>query len=64
MECSDTWPQAPLFLRAPATGRGRLLGKLDRVQFGDMAVSPDGRTILYTRAVGEGTDLMLIENFR
>jgi eukaryotic-like serine/threonine-protein kinase len=64
MECSATWPQAPIFLRDPTTGRGRLLGKLDRVQFGDMAVSPDGRTILYTRAVGEGTDLMMIENFR
>jgi Tol biopolymer transport system component/predicted Ser/Thr protein kinase len=63
MECSDT-PQVSLFLRHPATGRGRLLGKLDRVAFGDMAVSPDGKTILYTRAVGEGTDLMLIENFR
>jgi Tol biopolymer transport system component/predicted Ser/Thr protein kinase len=63
MECSDT-PQVPLFLRDPATGRGRLLGKLDRVAFGDLAVSPDGRKILYTRAVGEGTDLMLIENFR
>jgi len=64
MECSDTWPQAPVFLRDPATGKGRLLGKLERVQFGDMTVSPDGKTILYTRAVGEGTDLMMIDNFR
>ena len=63
MECSDT-PQVSLFLRDPATGRGRLLGKLDRVAFGDMAVSPDGKTVLYTRAVGEGDDLMMIENFR
>jgi hypothetical protein len=29
-----------------------------------LAVSPDGRTILYTKQVGSGTDLMLIENFR
>ena len=45
-------------------GPGRLLGKLDHVAFGDMTVSPDGKTILYTRAVGEGADLMMIENFR
>jgi eukaryotic-like serine/threonine-protein kinase len=28
-----------------------------------LAVSPDGKTILYTRQVGSGSDLMLIENF-
>ncbi len=31
---------------------------------GRVGVSPDGRTILYTKAVREGSDLMLIENFR
>ena len=29
-----------------------------------LTVSPDGKTILYTRGVGEGSDLMMIENFR
>ena len=29
-----------------------------------IAVSPDGRAILYTRSVHPGSDLMLVENFR
>ena len=29
-----------------------------------LAVSPDGRTILYPRITNQNTDLMLIENFR
>jgi len=29
-----------------------------------LAVSPDGRTILYSKQVGSRNDLMLIENFR
>jgi len=61
-ECSDG-SEVPLALLDPATGRRRLLGKLYRAA-GGVTVSPDGRTILYTRAVGEGTDLMMIENFR
>ena len=59
---------APLFLRDLATGRGRLLGKLDRaaspMALEGFTVSPDGKTILYTRVVNEGKDLMMIENFR
>lgn len=31
---------------------------------GGLAVSPDGQTILYPRAVSRGADLMLIQNFR
>jgi len=29
-----------------------------------MAVSPDGRTILYSQVDDPGLDLMLVENFR
>jgi hypothetical protein len=29
-----------------------------------LAVSPDGNTILYTRHMTDGADLMLIENFK
>jgi eukaryotic-like serine/threonine-protein kinase len=49
----------------PETGRERSLGTLDwAVDWPAIAVSPDGKTILFTRGVPEGTDLMLIENFR
>jgi Tol biopolymer transport system component len=37
---------------------------LDKSRFGDLAVSPDGRTILYTQVDQEACDLMLVENFR
>jgi hypothetical protein len=51
----------------PATGRDQVLGTLEmfeRFGNGRVGVSPDGRTILYTKAVRTGSDLMLIENFR
>jgi eukaryotic-like serine/threonine-protein kinase len=53
----------PLSLLDPVTGRDRLLGKLQNGQ-GSLTVSPDGKTILYGKDVGDGSDLMLIENFR
>jgi hypothetical protein len=63
LECSEG-PQVSLFLRHPATGRGRLLGTLDRLDESNLTVSPDGKTILYTKMVAQGSDLMMIENFR
>ena len=66
-ECSTELtglPDKPLFLRDPATGDGRLLGKLDRSEGAGLTVSPDGKTILFAKIVGEGSDLMMIENFR
>jgi hypothetical protein len=45
-----------------ASSRPRL-GTPDRPG-GGLAVSPDRTTILYAKAVGEGSDLVLIENFR
>jgi serine/threonine protein kinase len=54
----------PLYLLDPVTGRDRLLGRLEAAA-GGMTVSPDGKTILYTKQhLGEGSDLMMIENFR
>jgi hypothetical protein len=44
-------------------GRDELLGTPEKFASG-LAVSPDGTTILYTRQVREGADLMMIENFR
>jgi Tol biopolymer transport system component len=54
----------PLYLLDPATGRDRLLGTLEQVSQNGFAVSPDGKTILYTKAENQGSDLMMIENFR
>jgi len=51
----------------PATGDDQVLGTLEMFEkFGNgwVGVSPDGRTILYTKAVRTGSDLRLIENFR
>jgi hypothetical protein len=51
----------------PVNGRDEALGTLEkweRYSDGTIAVSPDGRIILYPKAVREGSDLMLIENFR
>jgi eukaryotic-like serine/threonine-protein kinase len=54
----------PLSLLDPATGRDRLLGTLERASSNGLTVSADGKTILYAKWVGEGADLMMIENFR
>lgn len=56
-------PRPPLRLLDPATGRDRLLGDLVDYDIG-LAVAPGGRSILYTRVQGEGSDLVLIDNFR
>jgi len=62
-ECpSAGTPEPSLVLWNPATDRDRPLGKVGAAS--GLAVSPDGRTILYTKQVGSGADLMMIENFR
>ncbi len=53
----------PLLLRDTATGRDRVLGTLGRLS-GGLTVSGDAKTILFTKEIGEGSDLVLIENFR
>jgi len=61
--CGGDARGSPLFLLDPATGRDRLLGTLEgRVE--NLTVSPDGKAFLYARYVGEGSDLVLIENLR
>jgi Tol biopolymer transport system component len=51
-----------------ATGKIRLISKVDRpltlFPFGGLAVSPDGRSVLYTQYEQGGSELMLMENFR
>jgi len=61
--CTADLHAVPLYLLDPATGQDRLLGKLEQAILG-LTVSPDGKTILYTKLENQGSDLMMIENFR
>jgi Tol biopolymer transport system component len=47
-----------------ATSKVKKLLTIERPIFFAIAVSPDGRTILYTQLDENGSDLMLVENFR
>jgi Tol biopolymer transport system component len=48
-----------------ANGKTREILALDlRYDYAGVAVSPDGRTILYSQSDQAGSDLMLVENFR
>ena len=44
--------------------RWRSVSRVPGFTVGTFAVSPDGQTILYSRLVSHGADLMLIENFK
>jgi Tol biopolymer transport system component/DNA-binding winged helix-turn-helix (wHTH) protein len=61
-------PNPPVRVRDLATGMDREVGRLEKFQYETLpsgfAVSPDGRTILYSRLVRDEADLMMIENFR
>jgi eukaryotic-like serine/threonine-protein kinase len=67
--CGGDPRAVPLLLRDTATGRDRLLGTLERPDTGaggggGLTVSADGSVILYSKIIGEGSDLVLIESFR
>jgi Tol biopolymer transport system component len=63
--CGADLRAVPLYLLDPATGRDRLLGKLEQALSGNgLTVSPNGKTILYGKVENKGRDLMMIENFR
>jgi hypothetical protein len=59
-------PDSQLLVRNPVTLKDHRYGTLEKFENanGGLAVSPDGQTLLYTRAVSRGADLMLIQNFR
>ncbi len=54
----------PIKVLDPELGRSRLIGTLADDRWWRFAVSPDGKTILYTRQTSRYPDLMMIENFR
>jgi dipeptidyl aminopeptidase/acylaminoacyl peptidase len=56
--------KVPLLFFQFSTGSSRLITHIEQFVFFGLTVSPDRRTILYTRSVSVGADLMLIENFR
>lgn len=62
--CQGGNDSVPVYLRSPATGRDALVAKLDKVFPAGFTVSQDGKTMLYPRLEREGSDLVLIENFR
>ena len=47
-----------------ATGKTRKIQTIEREVGNLLAVSPDGRTILYAQEDQSGSDLMLVDNFR
>jgi hypothetical protein len=51
-------------LLGSSTGKDRVIGTLEGPLSPGLTVSVDGKTILFTKVVGSGSDLMLIENFR
>jgi len=61
---SDKQDRKDLTLYEGPTGRTRKIMTIEQPEAMYMAVSPDGRTILYTRTYQSGSDLMLVENFR
>jgi dipeptidyl aminopeptidase/acylaminoacyl peptidase len=57
--------RSELFLLDPVSGRDQPLGAVDWTpDWASIAVYPDGRTLLLTRGVWQGGDLMMIEGFR
>jgi Tol biopolymer transport system component len=56
-------PDAPLHRLDLATGRDSVVGVLEKYR-GSLAVSPDGKIMLYTTVTRSGSDLMLVEGFR
>ncbi|HUL77493.1 MAG TPA: protein kinase [Vicinamibacteria bacterium] len=62
--CGGDPRAVPLLLRDTATSRDRLLGTLEGPAGLGLTASADGKLILYDKPIGEGSDLVLIENFR
>jgi hypothetical protein len=64
--CAPRRAEIPLYRYDPRNGERRLLGGVSKSRGAvlSLAVSADGKTILFAQAAVQGADLMLIENFR
>jgi Tol biopolymer transport system component len=60
----DKWGHSDLCFHEFATGQTRKILTIQRPVENHIAVSPDGRTILYPQSDESGSVLMLVENFR
>jgi len=65
--CAPGIAPVALHRRDLNTGRDDVVGTIAQGSlpgFLGLAVSPDGKTILYARVSGDGSDVMMLENFR
>ncbi len=65
--CAPDRSEAPLHVADLETGSDRVIGKVPTSRlriFQGLGVSPDGATAVFAKWVAEGTDLMMIDNFR
>jgi Tol biopolymer transport system component len=63
--CSNDSPSAPVHRRNLTTGRDEVIWTIPASpKMLGLAVSPDGKTILYAPFLARGSDLMMLENFR
>ena len=60
----DAKGHSEIHLYAFATGRATKILTVERSVGGRIAVSPDSRSIFYPQYDDQGSDLMLVENFR
>ena len=58
-----TRPSELFFYRFPGGPLTKVAGIEGLSQYG-LSISPDGRYLLYTKWASQGSDLMLVENFK
>jgi hypothetical protein len=54
----------PLAFYSFSNNASRVLTKIEGVLLYGLTVSPDRQTILFSKSVSDGSNLMMIENFR
>jgi hypothetical protein len=67
LACAPNRSEAPLHVIDLQSGRDRVVGRVPtsrRMLFQGLSVSPDGASVIFTKWVSEGEDLMMIDNFR